>query len=34
MEKIFDIYLDYRYYYYDFYKLSIDLNKDDMTGGN
>lgn len=29
-KKIFDIYLDYRYYYYDFYKLGIDLNKDDV----
>lgn len=29
-KKIFDIYLDYRYYYYDFYKLGIDLNKDDI----
>ena len=27
---MFDVYLDYRYYYYDFYKLGIDLNKDDI----
>ena len=29
-KKIFDMYLDYRYYYYDFFKLGIDLNKDDI----
>ena len=29
-EKIFDFFLDYKYYYYDFYKLGIDLNKDDI----
>ena len=26
-EKLFDINLDYKYYYADFYKIGIDLNK-------
>ena len=29
-EKAFDINLDYKYYYADFYKLGIDLNKTDI----
>lgn len=29
-EKTFDINLDYKYYYADFYKLGIDLNKDNI----
>lgn len=30
-EKIFDLELDFKYYYCDFYKLGIDLNKDDIS---
>lgn len=30
-EKVFDLMLDYKYYYSDFYKLGIDLNKDDIS---
>ncbi len=29
-EKVFDVNLDYKYYYADFYKLGIDLNKADI----
>lgn len=29
-EKAFDINLDYKYYYADFYKIGIDLNKMDI----
>ena len=29
-EKVFDVNLDYKYYYADFYKLGIDLNKMDI----
>lgn len=30
-QKTFDIYYDYKYYYVDFLKLGIDLNKDNIT---
>lgn len=30
-KKVFDLELDYRYYYCDFLKMGIDLNKDDIS---
>lgn len=30
-KKVFDYEHDYKYYYYDFFKLGIDLNKNDIS---
>lgn len=30
-KRVFDYEEDYKYYYYDFYKLGIDLNKNDIS---